>query len=306
MERGPIFIGGIGRSGKTWMRFMLSSHPNICMSRRTNLWTDHDGRYGDLSSNANLERCLHALLRSKHVRLLNPNADRIQSEFRQGPADYARIFALMHEHYAEQQGKPRWGDQTELIETRADRVLTALPTAKLIHMVRDPRDCCAAALERRPRSKGSVATVSAAWALSARLAQRNQQRYPDRCLTVQYETLVRQPEQTLRQACDFLGEDYHPAMLALDDIPRFRQSTAPGQSPISAAYIGGFRNVLSRREAAFIQRYAGEEMRAFGYATEPLQMNGPERFVFWLADWPANLLRAAAWRRLAAGLPAVS
>ncbi|MDI9547716.1 MAG: sulfotransferase, partial [Chloroflexota bacterium] len=116
MERGPIFIGGTGRSGKTWMRFMLSSHPNICLSRRANLWTDHDGRYGDLARVANLERCLDTLLRSKHIQFLNPDADRIRREFRHGPATYARLFALLHEHYAEQQGKPRWGDQTEMIE----------------------------------------------------------------------------------------------------------------------------------------------------------------------------------------------
>ncbi len=285
---------------------MLSSHPNICFSRRTNLWTDHDGRYGDLASDANFERCLDALLRSKHVRLLNPDPDRIRREFRQGPAAYARLFALLHEHYAEQQGKPRWGDQTEMIETCAHRIFAAYPSAKMIHMLRDPRDCAAAVLERRSHGKGGVGAVTAAWVHSARFARRNRQRYPGNYLTVRYETLVRQPEQTLRQVCAFIGEDYDPAMPAMDDIPRFRQSTAPGQSPLSDAYIGGFRSALPRREAAFIQRYAGAEMLAFGYATEPLRMNAPERAAFWLSDWPVNLLRAAAWRRLAAGLPASS
>ena len=304
MERGPIFIGGTGRSGKTWMRFMLSSHPNICLSRRANLWTDHDGRYGDLARVANLERCLDTLLRSKHIQFLNPDADRIRREFRHGPATYARLFALLHEHYAEQQGKPRWGDQTEMIEALADRILAAYPPAKFIHMLRDPRDCAAAMMERRGRGKGGIGAVAAAWVHSARLAQRNMQRYPDSYMTVQYETLVRQPEQTLRQVCVFLSEDYEPAMLAMDDIPRFRQSTAPGQSPLSAAFIGGFRNALSRRQVAFIQRYAAAEMLAFGYASELLKMNEIERFAFWMADWPANLLRAAAWRRLAAGLHA--
>ena len=35
------------------MRFMPFYTP-IFLSRRANLWTDHDGRYGDLACDANL------------------------------------------------------------------------------------------------------------------------------------------------------------------------------------------------------------------------------------------------------------
>ncbi len=246
MERGPIFIGGTGRSGKTWMRFMLSSHPNICLSRRANLWTDHDGRYGDLARVANLERCLDTLLRSKHIQFLNPDADRIRREFRHGPATYARLFALLHEHYAGQQRKPRWGDQTEMIEALADRILAAYPPAKFIHLLRDPRDCAAAMMERRGRGKGGIGAVAAAWVHSARLAQRNMQRYPDSYMTVQYETLVRRRSRRCARSASSWAEDRDPAMLAMDDIPRFRLSIAPGQKPA----LRCFHRRLSQRPVA--------------------------------------------------------
>ena len=88
-----------------------------------------------------------------------------------------------------------------MIEALADRILAAYPPAKFIHMLRDPRDCAAAMMERRSgkEDRGSLT----AWVHSARLAQRNMQRYPDSYMTVQYETLVRQPEQTLRQVTVF-------------------------------------------------------------------------------------------------------
>ena len=45
---GPIFVGGLDRSGKTLLRLALSSHPNIAMTRRTYTWTEVYQRYGDL------------------------------------------------------------------------------------------------------------------------------------------------------------------------------------------------------------------------------------------------------------------
>ncbi len=303
-QSGPIFIGGTSRSGKTWMRFMLSSHPNLAVSRRTNLWTRHAGRYGDLSQDANLDRCLNALLRSKHVRLLNPDPQLLRREFRQGPATYARLFALLHEHYAHALDKARWGDQSEGIEACAERIFAAYPNAKLIHMVRDPRDSYEAIRTRTAEgaaSRRGIGGATAAWRDSVRLAQRNVRQYPEHCLIVQYETLMLRPEETLRDVCAFIGEAFDPAMLAMDDVPRFQATTAPGQSPLSTAYIGRYRQALAPREIAFIQLYAGCELDAYGYQLETLRLSAPERLSFWLADWPANRLRAVAWRRLATG-----
>ncbi len=303
-QDGPIFIGGTSRSGKTWMRFMLSSHPNLAVSRRTNLWTRHEGRYGDLSQEANLDRCLDALLRSKHVRLLNPDPQRLHREFRQGSPTYARLFALLHEHYAQAMGKARWGDQSEGIEACAERVFAAYPSAKLIHMVRDPRDSYEAVRTRTAEGaagRRGIGGATAAWRDSVRLAQRNARQYPERCLIVQYETLMLRPEETLRNVCTFIGEAFDPAMLAMDEVPRFQTTTAAGQSPLSTAYIGRYRQALSPREIAFIQLYAGRELGEYGYQLDTLRLSLPDRLSFWLADWPANWLRAVAWRRLATG-----
>ena len=107
---GPVFIGGLDRSGKTTMRAFLASHPNIAIPAvGSNMETYFYGRFGDLGKAENLERCLAAMLRYKHVRFLDPDADRIRREFRQGPPTYARLFSLFLIHLAEREGKPRWG-----------------------------------------------------------------------------------------------------------------------------------------------------------------------------------------------------
>jgi hypothetical protein len=303
MGQGPIFIGGLGRSGKTWLRFILSSHPTLAaFSRRTNLWTRHYKRYGDLKQRPNFERCLAALLESKHVQALNPNVQRIRQEFWQGKPTYERLFALLHEHYAQACRKPRWGDQTELIEACADEVFAAYPDAKMIHLVRDPRDRYEA-VAARSKQTGRAGDATARWLYSVRLAQRNSQRYPDRYMIVRYENLAAQPEETVAAVCHFLDEEYVPEMLLMKDVPRFQKRGLEGRSPLNAEYIGAYRAALSDQEIALIQNLAGREMSAFGYALEPLNTSIGERLSLTLVKAPTSYLRTLLWRALLAGNP---
>lgn len=303
MERGPIIIGGPDRCGKTLLRALLVSHPNIAIPEvGSNLWTYFYGQHGDLSRVENFERCLAAMLRYKHVRLLDPDPERIRREFWQGPPTYARLFELFHVHYAQRLGKPRWGDQTGLIERYADEVFAAYPAAKMIHVIRDPRDRYEASLALWPNGRGRVGGATARWLYSAGLAERNLRRYPDRYKVVRYETLVSQPEATLREICAFLGERYTPAMLTMDGAPRFREQFgahpdgATEGSQITTAYVGRFRGAVPRRELAFMQLHARRQMAAHGYDPEPLGLSAREKLLFWLIDWPTNLTRMVTWR----------
>jgi hypothetical protein len=244
------------------------------------------------------------MLRYKHALFLQPDEERLRREFWQGEPSYARLFALFHQHYAERMGKPRWGDQTGLIERYADQIFAAYPSAKMIHMIRDPRDRYEAALALWPNGRMRAGGATGRWLYSARLAERNRRLYPDRYLIVRYETLVRQPEVTLHQICSFLGETYVPAMLTMEAAPMYRAKGAvPSQgqnsgTPITTAYIGRFRTGVPPREVAFMQAFAGRTMRAFGYDMEPVKLSPRERVIFAFNDLPANLGRMLTWRVL--------
>jgi hypothetical protein len=144
--------------------------------------------------------------------------------------------------------------------------------------------------------------ATARWRYSVRLAERNEQRYPDRYLIVRYETLVHVPEVTLRQVCAFLGEEFVPAMLTMEGAPRYRDKYKPADAsddhPISTAYVGRFRANVPKREIAFIQSYARREMLAYGYQPEPIRWSLRDRFAFAAIDWPSNVARLAVWRAL--------
>jgi hypothetical protein len=297
---GPIFIGGLDRCGKTTMQAFLASHPNIAIPAvGSNFWSFFYGQYGNLRILENFERCLAALMHYKHALYLQPDPERIRKEFWQGSPSYARLFGLLHQHYAERLGKSRWGDQTGLIERYADQVLAAYPGGKIIHMIRDPRDRYEASIAMWPNGKGRSGGATARWKYSVTLMRRNLSRYPDRYLSVQYERLVRQPEEILRKVCEFIGESYTPVMLAMDGSPGHRekllQNAGNSVQPLSEKYIGRFRQHVSTQDIAFIQQYAGKDMHHFGYEIEPIRFSSKERIQYETFTRPANLVRMMVW-----------
>ncbi len=294
MSAAPVFIGGLDRSGKTYLRFMLSAHPRIVVSRRTNLWTRHYRRYGRLDRPANLERCLAALAQSKHIRSLGIDFERLRREFAQGEAAYGRLFALIHGQYAAIHGKTRWGDQTEGLERIAPLLFEEFPQAKFLHLIRDPRDRYLAILEKNdPRGAARRAGLSgrglggstARWLASAALGFEYRQRWPESYRVVRYEDLVSNPLETLRGVCEFLGEDYFPEMVEMRAEARFdrrgeREDGIP--TPLSPAFIGRYRKGLTPFEIAFIQKRAARWMQMFGYSPEPIRFNRLGAGLDWL------------------------
>ena len=298
----PIFVTGPDRSGTSLMFALLASHPNISMVRRTNMWRWFYGQFGDLSEPENFERCLDAMMNYQRLEHLQPDAERIRQEFLAGSdRSYGRLFALLHEHHAERMGKPRWGDKSLHTELYADDLFKEFPNAKMIHMLRDPRDRYASVLKRYDEEEKGIAAATGRWLASTKMGKRNLQRYPDRYITVRYETLASEPEKTCREVCAFLGEEYTPVMLAMKGAPDHGdvggnssfENFQPGT--ISTRSIGRFRKVLDKRDIAFIQTCVKSDMLAFDYPMEPVQFSPGDRSTFYLRDLPVNLVRLGGW-----------
>jgi hypothetical protein len=299
---GPVLIAGADRSGTSLMYALLASHPNISMVRRTNLWRWFYGRYGDLRAPANLERCVDDILRYPRIHQLEPDVLRIRTEFRSGPATYGRLFSLFHEHHAERRGRTRWGDKSLHTEHHVGDIVADLPGARIVQMVRDPRDRYASVSRRyADHTKGAGATVGR-WIASAGAIGRNQRRYPGNVMTVRYEALAREPEDTMRAVCAFIGEPFAPEMLRMEGAPDHggvggnSSFSAFEPGAISTRSVGRFHEVLAPKELAFIQTVAGHHMRRFGYDVVPVPWPSPrDRLSFHLGELPVDGARLTGW-----------
>lgn len=287
----PIFIGGLSHSGKTELRQILETHPELSMTRRTSLWNRFYLRFGDLGRIENLERCLSVVLEDQAVNQLRVDPEAIRKDFVEGKASYARLFGLLHSHHARASGKRRWGDQLKSVELFAEPIFEEFPEARMIHMVRDPRDRFAEATTRvRDRRRGALGSETAIWLRSAVLAGRNQSRYPGKYLVVHYEDLAASTVDVIERICRFLGE-------------RTTQSMRDAARSIAFQPTGIHRAGKSRRvhltetspEDAFVSRYAGHRLSALGYPVATDRLSPTRNLSFLLVDWPLN--RATmAWR----------
>ena len=303
VQQAPIFIGGLAHSGKTPLRLFLAKHPNLVLTRQTYMWTRFYNQYGSLSDPQNLQHCLADMLKIKGIKALQPDVERILYEFGQGEASYGRLFSLFHQHNAERLGKVRWGDQLGFVERFARPIFTAYPRAKMIHMIRDPRDRYEVAMDLARQRKGKVGWDTARWLSSADLIQQNQHNYGEQYKVVRYEALSANPETVLREICHFIGEAFVPEMLAgqnvhLDVNESDEKQNSKGQAVIKIEKVGNGR--LPKRDLLFTQAYAKQQMLAFDYALESPQLSWHERLLFYLVDWPLNRLSMAAWYMTAA------
>ena len=140
MDWKPIFLAGLQRSGTTLLYAIIGSHPNIALTRRTNFWEYFYKRFGDLNDPENAAQCLSALKRYERLAALNPDWSSLFEEFWSGERTYARFFGLLEHQHARRQGKARWGDKSHNLERHTKAIFECYPEARVIHIIRDPRD----------------------------------------------------------------------------------------------------------------------------------------------------------------------
>lgn len=269
--KGPVFVAGLERTGTSLMYALLASHPDIAMTRRTNLWSYFYKRYGDLGDVANLDRCLDVMSRYKRLRVLDIDWESLRADFLTGPSEYHVLFELLERQVADRLNKPRWGDKSLHTERYADQIFESYPDAHILHMMRDPRDRFASVIVRWKTRRGGVGAGIAEWRTSADLAARNAAAYPDRYRVVRYEDLVRRPDEEVESICDFIQATYHPSMLHMEGAPQFRSQGANSsygprtEGVISTDSIGRYASVLSAGHIRFIEDRLGPAMARFGY-----------------------------------------
>ncbi len=300
-DKAPIFLAGIDRSGIGLLGEVLEIHPDIAVTRRINFWSFYFDRYGDLSDVANLDRCLADMMSYTRISRLQPNWQQLRSDFLAGEPTYARLFALLQEQNMRRLGKSRWADKSLNAEGDARIIFEAFPNARMIHVLRDPRDRYASQLTHRGSRRGRVGGGTALWLWSARLAEQNARDFPGRYKVAQYEHLVSQPEEFLRELCLFIDQEYSPQMLTMEpagDGESVKADANTGRRRFWTSSIGRYDGTLSAGDVAFIQLYTAQEMGRYGYQPEPIQMSAADKAAFYALNVPLNSVRLmlARWQ----------
>jgi hypothetical protein len=277
-EAGPVFVAGLDHSGKTSLRTALADRTGIRLVRHIELWTR---LWPALARGRGpIDRLVADELTRGAAEPLGLDGERLARALTGGFGDLVRELGRQ---LCERSGAPRWGLQEALLELVATHVLREVPEARIVHLVRDPRDRYDVMLRAGAVGRGGVGAETAAWIASTRAAMRAAAAHPESIRIVRYESWLEDRETTLRKVCAFLGEPSRPGAASGPAEPRRHAAAAAGTG-------------LAERDVAFIQARTGAELLAMGYPLLPVAARAGmlRHRMIDAVRWQAGRL---AWRR---------
>lgn len=280
LKKPPFFVLGSQRSGTTMLRLMLNNHRSLCIPHESGFIPEFyakAGRYGDIRD-ADVQRAmLRDISDSHHVSRgkLIPQLDDVLSF---PIVDYRSLVDAIFQAHIAQFEKPRWGDKTPSYTEDIDVLRQVFPDAKFIHLVRDGRDVLVSQKNIEWLSRNVVRLIRD-WQWKVSIAHKVGQVLGEDFLEVRYEDLVRKPEETLREICTFLDEDYDPDMMSYNDVGKDRvpaESIRWHKNSIELPNpnkIGTWKTKLSTSEKILFDDIAGDTLELFGYEREKRRHN---------------------------------
>ena len=230
----PIFIVGMPRTGTTLLERILSAHPDV----------QDAGELDDLP----LQMRWTANRFSKS--LLDPAV--IAAQAGQDPRVLGRRYI---DHAAwRARGKSRFTDKLPSNFLHVGLIASALPGARILHMVRNPMDTCFSNLKELfadayPHSY-DIAEMAAHYGRYRRLMAHWHQQLPGVVLDVSYEDLVADPEATSRRVLDHCDLSWQPSLVQVQEHPGAVSTASSVQvrEPIHQRAVGGWRRYEGQLE----------------------------------------------------------
>lgn len=275
-----FFVGGMPKSGTTWLRLLLDSHPEISCRGEGHF-------FNSLAPRLKAALIGHNQFVARKGQTIFPNMDQYPA-FNTAHLDrlLTMAIAMMMNHAGG--SAPIVGEKTPDNVLWFHSLANLFPAARFVAIVRDGRDCVVSAWFHNlrlnpaklratfPDFAGFAATVAKDWTKSVEAGETFAAENPTRCLTVTYEALVRSPEAELSKVLAFLGADIgQDTVRRCVEASSFANQTngrAPGQEDRSSLFRlglpGDWRRHFDEASVAAFDAHGGAALRRWGYAAE--------------------------------------
>lgn len=261
LPKSPIFIGGLFKSGTSLLRAMLGQHSAIATGLET-YWFDidwdgaHDGAFHE-----RIERLRNFYGLEKGI------TDRMVAHSESS----ARFLSLFLGYYADSLGKRRWAEKTPGNILHLDRIYSEWPDAKVIHVIRDPRDVFASS--KQVGKWDRIDKFSGVWSLFLGSSEEFKRKLcldNKRYLEIRYENLVIFPRETMETVIEFLGESWEESVSKFrgkeDDYHKVLELTGKESAtlnrlrePLSRKRVGIWKDIVSQDEIEKIHGLVEQE-----------------------------------------------
>jgi len=267
----PVFLVGCPRSGTTWLQLLLAHHPKVATWHETNLFLTYLGP-----------------LRHEWRRESGFEPGRLRAGLREllAPEEFLALCGRFATSVLERVAARRPGAELVLEKSPghvllAGFILEALPDARFLHLVRDPRGTAASLMaagrswaRRWAPRKAEKAALE--W---VRMVEHGLRIPGDRCLEVRYEALHRDGPGTLAAVLRWLGlefeEGFPAGAVEACEIEKLREGRGDPEAPFDTrrqpqgfyrrGEADGWRDELAPYEIRVVEYVAGPLMDRLGY-----------------------------------------
>ena len=256
---------GTQRSGSNLLRLMLNQidgiaapHPPHILQRMMPLLPN----YGDFNQGDSFRLLVDDVCRLVE---LNPvtwdsvSLDREDVMARCNEQSLVAIFFAIYDILAKTWGAENWCCKSLANVQYLPEINSYSDTAKFIYLYRDGRDV-ALSFQKAVVGEKHIYHIARAWAKSQRLALQMRTLLSDenRFYSISYESLIADPESSLRGLCKFMGKEYTPQML------NFHQSSEASNAAASSSLWGNVtKPIMKQNTKKFLQHATEEEITIF-------------------------------------------
>jgi hypothetical protein len=275
----PIFIVGVPRSGTTLLAAFLGSHSHLSCGTETDFF--HFLSQVNEASLLAVDNWPNAATNFLFRQIPGKGRKAVPEEYgltradvlaylQHQPPSVSAILAAVTEQFMQRAGKHRWVEKTPNHLLHLDRIRCVYPDAKIIRIVRDPRDTALSILKAPwPWAPRTLVSALSMWRfmddVSDSFFTNDANAY-----TIKYEELVADPILTLTRVCDFLGEMFEEPMLAKDgSYKQVNSLNEPWKTKVSerpdSSRIGVWQRELGEEAMALSESLIGDRLIRFDY-----------------------------------------
>lgn len=277
MSTKPVFIISLPRSGSTLLQRILSTHEDI--STKSELWF--------LLPHVEAIKNKYTYSRYSNISLRNATKALLE-QLPGGEDDYYQAIRMLSDHLYGRLAKNNEKyllDKTPRYYFIIDEISKIYPDAKFIFVFRNPLAIAASVIESFNKNHLGDYRHKIDLYLGPRMLADGYNQIRDRSIAVSYEDLVRDPETTVQEICEYLEIPFHADLLNnFADVPVGALGDQYGSKKFTSIVperVENWKRVFSTTyRKKFLRNYLDEigryPVEVFGYDYDDLtkQVNG--------------------------------
>lgn len=317
MEQKVVFIVGNSRSGTTMLGRILGNHPSIYTFGELHFFEQlvDINRINEKPVDDVLLTILERLFTTAREGFFKEvisgryryEAEKVLHTIPFENRNFASTYITFLSYETRLHGKSIPCEQTPRYLYYTREILALFPNARVINMVRDPRDVLLSQKNKwKRRFLGGKQipffeairswinyhpyTISKLWVAAVKTAERFE--CEPRFISIRFEDLVAEPVKIVQLLCKFIGVNFDPQMLSIPKIGSSILKDRPDETGIDISRAGSWRKGgLSSVELYICQKVAAREMERYKYIPVEVKVNFLERYIS-IALWGVKIFFA--------------